>query len=376
VKVSSYAQCGEFTSGKLADGRLVLVSSYSDYRTAPLLGEEDLKGYVPYYLIGDESFFVDADNIYVPANASSTDYTVVSAINCENPADISVKAVLGSGDDTYCTADSLYVFGKGQDDFSIISKFDLTDGSFTYMDSRSVDGIIPGRGYLSEDDDGLRVVTAGFDENGLIAQNVYLLDDSMEVVSAIGGILPGKSVSGVKFTDGFVFFYTGDAPAFVVNSGVSPMIAVSELTSINGNVYSYGDNILSFMKTENGCLLSLYDTAGTLICEFPFAGDEGKIFTSAENDPRAIYMDADGYIGIPVHSFDEFGTENRYYILKADGSEITEQTVIRYSDIDDANIFERAIKFGDTLSIIGGGRIVRVRISDWKVLSATDFFTR
>jgi hypothetical protein len=154
------------------------------------------------------------------------------------------------------------------------------------------------------------------------------------------------------------------------------MSVVPKLNAIAGNVYTYGDNILSFFMTDTECVLSLYDTAGELLCEYPFATGEGKIFSSASTDARAVYIDNDGFVGIPVHSFDEFGTKNSYYIFKIDGNVISEQTVLRYSDVDDANIFERAVKLGDTLTVIGGGRIVRVRFEDWKVLSAEDFFTR
>jgi hypothetical protein len=378
-KISEYSQCGIFTSGKIVDGRLVLVSSYADYRTAALEGETDYGGFVPKITVNGVSEYVDANSIFVPANASSTDYTVISAIDCKNPGEISVKAILGSGGDAYCTAGNLYVYGKGQTDFTIISKFDLTGNNFTYAGSRSLDGLIPGRSFLSEDDNGLRVITTGFDDDGLISQNVYLLDNNMEVKDTLGAILPNENISRVQFTDGFVFFYTNasEMPAFVVNTDTS-ITAVPELTAVKGNVYSFKDELLSFSysNAESGFTLSLYDTAGTLLNTVSFANDEGKVFSSAETDPRAVYIDSDGYIGIPVYSFDDFGTRSSYFIFRITGDTITEQTVLQYLDIDDANVFERAIKTDGNIIVIGGGRIVEVRMSDWKVLSATDYFTR
>jgi hypothetical protein len=383
VKLSDYSQCGSFTSGKVADGRLVLVSSYSDYRLTPLEGDSDLAGFVPYYTINDASYFVDADSIYVPANASSTDYTVVSAIDCGSPDKITVKAVLGSGGDAYCTDESLYVYGKGQGNYTVLSKFSLLQGEFEYSGSCSLDGLIPARSFLNETDNVLRVVTAGYDADNNIAQNVYLLDKNMNVSSTLGAILPGEAVTGVKFADSFIFFYTNseDTPAFAADTTETTITPVPELKFVKGNIYAAGDKLISFARIDNGFVLSLYSTSGILLNSYSFADEAGNVYSSAEDDMRAVYIDDDGYVGIPVHSFDEFGTDNSYFVFKITGDEISLETILSYSDIDDANIFERAIRIsdpseGDKIAVFGGSRIVWVRISDWKVLSVMDFFTR
>jgi uncharacterized secreted protein with C-terminal beta-propeller domain len=378
-KISDYSQCGTFTSGSISDGRLVLVSSYYDYRTVPLDGETDLAGFVPYYTVNGSSFFINADSIYVPANASSTDYTVVSAIDCGSPEKVTVKAVLGQSGDAYVTDESLFVYGKGQGSFTVISKFNLVNDSFDYLGSCSLDGFIPGREFLSESDGLLRVITTGFSENENISENLYLLDRSMNVTATLGAILPGETVTNVKFADGLVLFYTlsKDTPAFAVNSNSLPMTAVPELTFVSGDIYAAGDKLLSLSKAEAGFKLSLLTRNGILVNSVDFATEEGNVYSGASDDLRSVYIDDDGYIGIPVHSFDEFGTKNSYYIFKVTGDEITLETVLTYSDIDDSNIFERAIRMDDSFAVIGGSRIVWVRISDWKVLSVMDdFFTR
>jgi uncharacterized secreted protein with C-terminal beta-propeller domain len=378
-KISDYSQCGSFTSGSISDGRLVLVSSYYDYRTVPLDGETDLAGFVPYYTVNGSSFFINADSIYVPANASSTDYTVVSAIDCGSPEKVTVKAVLGQSGDAYVTDESLFVYGKGQGSFTVISKFNLEGDSFDYLGSCSLDGLIPGREFLSESDGLLRVITTGYDENKNISENLYLLDRSMNVTATLGAILPGETVTDVKFADGLVLFYTvsNDTPAFAVNSSSLPLTAVPELTFVSGDIYAVGDKLISLSKAEAGFKLSLLSRNGILINSIDFAAEEGNVYSGASDDTRSVYIDDDGYVGIPVHSFDEFGTKNSYYIFKVTGDEISLETVLTYSDIDDSNIFERAIRMDDSFAVIGGSRIVWVRISDWKVLSVMDdYFTR
>jgi uncharacterized secreted protein with C-terminal beta-propeller domain len=379
TKISDYSQCGSFTSGNISDGRLVLVSSYSDYRTVPLDGETDLAGFVPYYTINGSSFFIGADSIYVPANASSTDYTVVSAIDCGSPEKVTVKAVLGQSGDAYLTDESLFVYGKGLGSFTVISKFNLIDDSFDYLGSCSIDGLIPGREFINESDGLLRVITTGYDENKNISENLYLLDRNMNVSGTLGAILPGETVTDVWFADGLVLFYTlsKDTPAFAVDSSSLPPTSVPELNFVSGDIYAVGDKLLSLSKAEAGFMLSLYSRNGILINSTVFAAEEGKVYSGASDDSRSVYIDDEGYVGIPVHSFDEFGTKNSYYIFKISDNEINLETVLNYSDIDDSNIFERAIRMDDSFVVIGGSRVVWVRISDWKVLSVmSDFFTR
>jgi uncharacterized secreted protein with C-terminal beta-propeller domain len=378
-KISDYSQCGSFTSGNISDGRLVLVSSYYDYRTVPLDGETDLAGFVPFYTYNGSSFFIGADSIYVPANASSTDYTVVSAIDCSSPEKLTVKAVLGQSGDAYVTDESLFVYGKGRDSFTVISKFNLVNDSFDYLGSCSLDGLIPGREFLNESDGLLRVITTGYDENNNISENLYLLDRSMNVTATLGAILPGETVTNVWFADGLVLFYTlsGETPAFAVDSSSIPLTSVPELSFVSGDIYATTDKLLSLSKAEKGLKLSLLSRNGIPITSTDFATEEGNVYSGASEDMRSVYIDEEGYVGIPVHSFDEFGTKNSYYIFKVTGDEITLETVLTYSDIDDSNIFERAIRMEDKFAVIGGSRIVWVRISDWKVLSVMDdFFTR
>jgi hypothetical protein len=201
----------------------------------------------------------------------------------------------------------------------------------------------------------------------------------MNVTATLGAILPGETVPNVKFADGLVRFSTLsiDTPAVAVNSSSLPMTAVPELSLVSGDIYAAGDKLLSLSKAEAGFKLSLLTRNGILISSVDFATEEGNVYSGASDDMRSVYIDDDGYVGIPVHSFDEYGTKNSYYIIKVNGNEITLETVLTYSDIDDSNIFERAIRMDDSFAVIGGSRIVWVRISDWKVLSVMDgFFTR
>ena len=193
---TSYKQNGKYTSSKLVDGVLYLVSDYSDYRTAPLSDGASLDSFVPAYSLNGNRQFVAPEDIMVPANANSTDYTVVSAIGCNSDTpEVTVKAVLGTSRNVYCSADTLYTVGVGRSssgvDYSIITSFDLSKGTgITYKASSSVAGKVISKYSMNEYNGNFRIATETSDENGT-STSVYVLDSELKVINSAGALLAG-----------------------------------------------------------------------------------------------------------------------------------------------------------------------------------------
>jgi hypothetical protein len=234
--ISTYSQKGRFVSAKTENGILYMVSDYADYRQRPLGGEKDLEGFVPVYTANGEDYFVPADDITVPANAASTDYTVIAAI-----ADgaVSVKAILGSGKNAYLYGDSLYIYGTGKTgDYSIISKYALVDG-LRYIDSASVAGLTGTTGGMDEKDGFLRAVTTGFDSDGLISSNVYVFDEDMNVVNSAGTLLQTKILRDIAFCGDLVFLYTDGGQSLTLDLSSNPPAVNNAMAGIEG-IFPFG----------------------------------------------------------------------------------------------------------------------------------------
>ncbi|MDR0991727.1 MAG: beta-propeller domain-containing protein [Ruminococcus sp.] len=370
--ISSYTQKGRFISAKTENGILYIVSDYSDYRDRPLGGEQDLEGFVPSYSANGEELFIPADDITVPANAASTDYTVIAAIADEA---VGVKAILGSGKNAYLSGDSLYIYGTGKTgDYSIISKYTIGDG-LRYIDSASVAGLVSVPGSLDEENDNLRVVTSGFDSDGLISSNVYVLDKNMVSINSAGTLLQTEILRNVEYCGDLVFLYTDGGGSLTLDLSASPPAVNTALAGVSG-IYPYGsDKLLSLTWKESGSnitgfVLSMYNIkTGVKLFETAYPETEATIFSAASLDKRAVLISPkDNVIGIPIYSFTEFGTKNSYCIYsfsETDG--FTLGGVIEYTDIDDANIFTRGNIAGGYLNISGGGRIIQVTLGDRKV---------
>lgn len=382
--ITKYKQNGSYTSSRIVDGILYVVTAYSDYRTTPLGNDSDLDSYVPAYYIDGEKKFVAAGDITVPANANSTDYTVLSAIDCDAASPvITVKAVLGSSRNVYCSADTLYIVGTGKSaegsDYSIITSFGLSDSQgMTYKASGSVAGRVISQNSMNEHNGMFRIAASVADENGA-SSSVYVLDDTLKVVNSAGQLLPGVNVSSVRFENNYASVYTDSSkPAMVLDLSNTPIMQTQSMAGTATYLCSFSeDRLLGFGKSADGSALALtmYNAEnGLAASSVTFAEGLKDVDSKAVADRRGILIDkGKSLIGVPVYSHNEFGTKNQYYLFTYGEEGFKEMGVIEYMDIDDSMIFERAAIEGDTLYIIGGRRIISVQLSDLKVIGSVEF---
>lgn len=379
---TSYKQNGKYTSSKLVDGVLYLVSDYSDYRTAPLSDGASLDSFVPAYSLNGNRQFVAPEDIMVPANANSTDYTVVSAIGCNSDTpEVTVKAVLGTSRNVYCSADTLYTVGVGRSssgvDYSIITSFDLSKGTgITYKASSSVAGKVISKYSMNEYNGNFRIATETSDENGT-STSVYVLDSELKVINSAGALLAGQTVSAVRFEDTFASLFTNDdTPALVLDLASDPPVQSQSLANTSAYLYGYSDDKLCGIDKKadgNGLTLTMYDADnGLMLGSIDFAEDIGEVNSKALTDRRAVLIDS-GLLGVPVYSYSEFGVNNLYYVFSYDDEAgFTLKGKIEYVDLDDSSVFERAAVNGDMLYIFSEKKVVSVRLSDFKVAGSAD----
>lgn len=382
--VNSITQSGRYISSRVSDGKLYMVTCYSDYRTAPLGEETDLESYVPYYLLGGEKKYVAANDIIVPANAASTDYTVVSAVSTDIPDDISVKALLGSSRKIYCSDTTLYTagVGKGGDtEYTALTSFDITRG-IEYKASGSVEGVILGQGGFDEFNGALRVVTATADDDGTNYTNIYVLDQSLSVVNSAGKLLPGSDVKSVSFVDRYAVLNekeNSDAisdPALIIDLASDPPVVAYEMMNSGSSVFrKFNDGLMAGLGYENGrgLVLTMFCTPDSSKLADTVVSDEDGAFSEAFSDRRAMIVDAEKkLIGVPVSVTDEFGVHGRYCLFKYIGGGFAKIGQVEYSDVDESCVFRSAVISGDSLYIISDARIVMVRLSDMKVIDTFD----
>ena len=380
--IKTYKQNGEYNSARIDDnGVLYLVTGYSNYRGAPLDENADLDNYVPGYYIDGEKHYVAAEDITVPQGANNTDYTIISSVKCSEPVNISVKAVLGSNANAFCSDDTLYVAFSGIKDgksYTAVTSFAISESGLSYKASGTVEGELISRYSMAESEGGFRIACRSFDENGMAVTDIYTLDSSLAVISKAEGLLPGVIIGSVKFDGNYASLIENnrtDASLVVDLDQSAPVENAETKCFIAPYVSKLSDGLMAGITAcedenggYNGLRLELYSAdSGEKISETVFARFP-KVQSPALSDKKAMLIDTDSKIvGIPVSSVNEFGVKNQYFVFGYDENGFTQKGVFEYNDIDDSYTFERAVVTDGVLYIIGSGRMVSVNLDDMTV---------
>ena len=380
--IKTYKQNGEYNSARIDDnGVLYLVTGYSNYRGAPLDENADLDNYVPGYYIDGEKHYVAAEDITVPQGANNTDYTIISSVKCSEPVNISVKAVLGSNANAFCSDDTLYVAFSGTKDgksYTAVTSFAISESGLSYKASGTVEGELISRYSMAESEGGFRIACRSFDENGMAVTDIYTLDSSLAVISKAEGLLPGVIIGSVKFDGNYASLIENnrtDASLVVDLDQSAPVENAETKCFIAPYVSKLSDGLMAGITAcedenggYNGRRLELYSAdSGEKISETVFARFP-KVQSPALSDKKAMLIDTDNKIvGIPVSSVNEFGVKNQYFVFGYDENGFTQKGVFEYNDIDDSYTFERAVVTDGVLYIIGSGRMVSVDLDDMTV---------
>ena len=380
--IKTYKQNGEYNSARIDDnGVLYLVTGYSNYRGAPLDENADLDNYVPGYYIDGEKHYVAAEDITVPQGANNTDYTIISSVKCSEPVNISVKAVLGSNANAFCSDVTLYVAFSGTKDgksYTAVTSFAISESGLSYKASGTVEGELISRYSMAESEGGFRIACRSFDENGMAVTDIYTLDSSLAVISKAEGLLPGVIIGSVKFDGNYASLIENnrtDASLVVDLDQSAPVENAETKCFIAPYVSKLSDGLMAGITAcedenggYNGLRLELYSAdSGEKISETVFARFP-KVQSPALSDKKAMLIDTDNKIvGIPVSSVNEFGVKNQYFVFGYDENGFTQKGVFEYNDIDDSYTFERAVVTDGVLYIIGSGRMVSVDLDDMTV---------
>ena len=380
--IKTYKQNGEYNSARIDDnGVLYLVTGYSNYRGAPLDENADLDNYVPGYYIDGEKHYVAAEDITVPQGANNTDYTIISSVKCSEPVNISVKAVLGSNANAFCSDDTLYVAFSGTKDgksYTAVTSFAISESGLSYKASGTVEGELISRYSMAESEGGFRIACRSFDGNGMAVTDIYTLDSSLAVISKAEGLLPGVIIGSVKFDGNYASLIENnrtDASLVVDLDQSAPVENAETKCFIAPYVSKLSDGLMAGITAcedenggYNGLRLELYSAdSGEKISETVFARFP-KVQSPALSDKKAMLIDTDNEIvGIPVSSVNEFGVKNQYFVFGYDENGFAQKGVFEYNDIDDSYTFERAVVTDGVLYIIGSGRMVSVDLDDMTV---------
>ena len=225
-------QDGSYISSRLIGDELVLLSNYY----VDISGEEDevKKNCVP-EISADGKDFQRVSNscICIMEEVYNTSYLVASVMDVDDKSTFKTKAVLGAGDNVYCTTETLYatsskyetkdiaeeVFGSASTMKTQIYKFDIRDYKIEYLKSATIDGTALNQFSIDEYNGYLRIATTSGSWGDNLVNQIYVLDENLETKGLLKDIAKGERIKSVRFTGdtAYVVTFIQTDPLFVID---------------------------------------------------------------------------------------------------------------------------------------------------------------
>ena len=219
---------------------------------------------------------LEAADIYVPDELSSTSYLVIGSVNVNQPSEMTAhKAVVSGAEQFYVSGQSIYIccreWREGTGDVTKIMKFSYEDGNIRGIGIAELQGYLNDTFSLDEYDSYLRVVATDWN-SGEEINALYIYNAQMELVGKIADIAPGETIRSARFlgdTGYFVTFKQTD-PLFSVDLSdpENPqIIGALKVTGFSSYLHFYGEDRLLGIGYEadedtgatTGIKLSMFD---------------------------------------------------------------------------------------------------------------------
>lgn len=292
---------GSYTSGRTIENNLYLVTTkYFNVGYNDIYNKENMNITLPTYTncITNEKTEIGFDKIKYFPNYIDSKYMMTVGINLEDETSKpDVDVYIGSTESIFVSTDNLYAtvtdFSYSSEMKSIelynpvysvntvIYKFDLQNGNISPIAQGEVPGTIINQFSMDEHNDLLRIATTtgevwqtGQNES---KNNVYILNDSLNIVGNLEGLAPGEKIYSTRFMGDKIYMVTFKQvdPLFVIDtsnplkpkvlgylkiSGYSTYLHPVDETHILGFGYDTFENEWGGIST-GGFKLSLFDVS-------------------------------------------------------------------------------------------------------------------
>lgn len=420
-EVRRFEQDGSYTSSRLHDGILYLV-------TTKVITDDprDDKGLLPALVpvTGDsvigQAAPITADCIAIFPEYESTQYAVVSAFEIANDTSPAVtKAVLGSAEQVYMTAQSLYLTATDYTKTSVydtsntpktnLLKFSIDGTAIELVAQSQVNGYIDNQFSMDEYDNHFRIATTSYADNGNggTENNLYVLNQYLQPVGSITGLAKGERIYSVR--------YMGDMAYVVTFRQVDPLFAIDLSDPANPKVlgqlkipgfseylHPIDENTLigfgvntkelpSGTVREDGLKLSLFDVSDPLNPKERntfYLGNAGSHSEVLVTHKAFLYDKNRSMIGFPVTvnsditagtSEDEWARQYKttfdgYMLMKVDANKGFETLATIPSSSEDpahsnsAERITRSVYIGDHLYTISNNKLMEYSLSSFEKL--------
>ncbi len=328
-------QDGDYTSSRLVGDRLITVSN--EYVDITADEETVIDNCVPKCGTSADDFNrIGVNDICIMENINDSRYIVVSTVDINDKNTLKSEAVLGGGQNVYCTENTLYatsteysanwgnavreaVFGSATQSTKIY-KFDISNGDIKFLCNGEVPGDMLNQFSMDEYNGYLRVATTSNTVDSFLSNGVYILDGNLKEVGKIDGIAKNERIKSVRFMGdtGYVVTFEQTDPLFVIdlkNPENPKILGELKIPGFSAYLHPVGDGLVLGVGVDGddngmgeGLKVSLFDVSDP---ENPVESD--NIILSGYREARSwCYYSSEALYSHKALCYDE--KENVMYI--------------------------------------------------------------
>ena len=372
---TNFRQDGCLVDMNMQNASLYLVTAYNDYRTAPIIGVEDLQSYVPSYTVNGTKVYIEPTSIMIPEYLATTDYTVISGIT--PGGGVSVQAVLGYEGRVILKPGAVYLFGYDSslgNDVTSAKVFSLANGQVVYSGTRDILGVALGGAGISQFGDYIAVTSVMKTADGCdTVLDVY--NGLMETVSRV--TFSGAALTSVeRIGDVLRFKGAKDVYCIDLSDPTNPSRVdepKNEEDPAEGLVEAAGGYITLTKNSSGEIVLSKLskDRSGSLRLDFKTTVCSESGARSKALDDNGIMMVSGNTVGVPYGYFDGLDYCFRYALYNITPSGFEPAADMEIHETDAAFEFGKAVMGGDSMYIFSEGRIYRAAVQDGIAVTGT-----
>lgn len=308
-------QDGGYVSSRLIGNQLVVISDY--YVDITRDEETVVENCIPKATcVNGQIERVDKDRITVMENVCDSGYIVVSTLNTDDKNTLKTQAVLGAGENVYCTTETLYatsteysayagakeIFGANSSETQIY-KFDIRNCDVKYLGCGSVEGRTLNQFSIDEYNGYLRIATtsdASFTDS---VSQLYVLDSNLKTVGKADGIGEGENIKSVRFNGNtaYVVTFIQTDPLFVIDLSdpTAPTVKGElKIPGFSAYLHPVGENLVLGVGSDGnenglngGMKVSLFDVSNP---EKPVECDKVTV-DAISTAQRHVYVNSMAY---------------------------------------------------------------------------------
>lgn len=365
-EIGECLQSGGYSTSRLNNGYLYVFSQYSVNNPE----EERKEQYIP--CVNEE--LLSLDKICMPDTESARNYTVITAIDIQNPSETTGSiGILSDQGLCYASAENIYLYETIWEEdggrTTEIRKFSYGEGKLTGVAKTRVNGYLNDSFSIDEYNGYLRLVTTVDRTNA-----VYVLDEKLEETGKIENLAKDERIYSARFMGDIGYFvtYRETEPLFSVDLSdpANPkIIGELKIPGFSEYLHPYGDGLLLGIGMEDDgndekdrrVKLSMFDISDpSNVKEIDKIVLKDSYYSTAFEDYKSVLADAEkNLIG-----FFTYGERETYHIYGYDRVHgftcKMQETTGKYA------WHVRGVYLQDTFYLIDGNQIESYRLADFE----------